>query len=246
MSMKATAQGALNRALRPFNVQVVKGRTTDPAVLGFLSARKTLAAARAAGLPVGDYVDATFSTPGTTQRTVDTMLRLTGLSTAERVCEIGPGTGRYSEKVIAALRPAVYELYEPASDWHPHLRTLPGAVLEPCDGHTLRATRSGSVDLVHAHKVFVYLPFETTMGYVDEMVRVTRPGGAIAFDIVTEECLTDDLVKRWTSTGTIFRPLPREWMIEHVARRGAAFAGSSLVPLVDSETELLVFRRSAA
>ncbi len=118
MSVKSAAQDVVNNALRPLNVQLVKGRSTDPAVQSFISARKTIAAARAAGLTVGDYIDRTFAVPGTTERTVDAMISLSGLSSARRVCEIGPGTGRYSEKVIAALRPDFYEVYEPpATGW---------------------------------------------------------------------------------------------------------------------------------
>jgi phospholipid N-methyltransferase len=243
MSVKSAAQDAVNSALRPLNMQVIKGRTTDPAVQSFIPARETIAAARAAGLSVGDYVDLTFSVPGTTAQTVDAMIRLCGLSSAHRVCEIGAGTGRYSEKVIAALKPDAYEIYETATDWLPHLRRLPNAVVQPCDGHTLTSTVSASIDLVHANKVFVYLPFEAVMGYLNEMVRVVRPGGAIAFDVLTEQCLTDDIVKVWIANGTIFRPIPREWLIDYLGRRGISITGSYLAPMTESQTELLVFQK---
>ncbi|WP_312858126.1 class I SAM-dependent methyltransferase [Pseudonocardia pini] len=193
---------------------------------------------------MGDYIDQTFATPGTTARTVAEMLRLGGLTSARRVCEIGPGTGRYSEKVIEALHPETYLIYETATDWWPHLRALPHAVVQPCDGHTLTPTPTASIDLVHAQKVFVYLPFETVMGYVDDMIRVARPGGVIAFDVITEECLTDDLVTAWIAAGTIYRPVPREWLIEYLGRHGVHFRGSCLVRLVEGRTELLVFRKS--
>ena len=169
------ASRLLNTALRPLDIQIVRGRTTDPAVQSFLRARKTIARARAAGLSVGDYVDQTFSEPGTTARSVDAMIRMSGLSSAQRVCEIGPGTGRYAEKVIAAFKPEAYEIYETAKDWLPYLQTLPNAIIQPCDGHTLAPTASASIDLVHANKVFVYIPFDAVMGYLNEMVRVARP-----------------------------------------------------------------------
>ncbi len=244
MPLKSAVQGTLNRVLRPLNVQVIKGRTTDPAVQNFISARKTMAAARAAGLSVTDYVDRTFAIAGATAETVDAMIRLAGLSSAHRVCEIGPGTGRYSEKVIAALAPDAYEVYETAPDWLHHLASLPRVVIQPCDGHTLTPTASESIDLVHAHKIFVYIPFEATMGYLNEMVRVVRPGGAIAFDVLTEQCLTDDVLKLWIAEGTIFRPIPREWLIEYLGRRGMSFPGSFVAPMTDGRTELLVFRKT--
>ncbi len=246
MSILGTARGVVNSVLRPFNVQVVRGRTDDPAVQSFIPARTTIAAARAAGVSVGDYVDGRFSAPGTSARTVDALVRMSGLSSAQRVCEIGPGTGRYAEKVIAALKPDAYEIYETATDWLPHLRKLPNAVIQPCDGHTLTPTTSASVDLVHANKVFVYLPFEAVVGYLNEMVRVARPGGTIAFDVVTEPCLTDDVVQAWSREGTLFRPLPREWLIDYLRRRGASLTGSHFAQLIDSQTELLVFRKTDA
>lgn len=244
MSLKSTALDAVNQALRIVNVQIIKGRTTDPGVKDYISARKTVSEARKAGLTVGDYLDRKFATPGTTARTVEAMIRLSGLSSAPTVCEIGPGTGRYAEKVIAALQPAVYEVYEPATDWIPRLSKLPSVVVRACDGHTLTPTGTESVDLVHANKVFVYLPFDTVVGYLTEMIRVARPGGAIAFDVVTEKCLEDDIVTLWSTSGTIYRPVPRDWLIDYLERHGAQFAGSDLVRMADGQTELLVFRKS--
>ncbi|MCA1674327.1 MAG: class I SAM-dependent methyltransferase, partial [Actinobacteria bacterium] len=189
MSLKTIARDCVNASLRPIGIQIVRGRTNDPAIKSFLPAKKTTAAARRAGLSIGDYIDQKYAEAGATAASVDAMLRLSALTdSVERVCEIGPGSGRYAEKVIAALRPQVYEAYETASDWWPHLRTLPNLITQPCDGHTLTNTKSASVDLVHAHKVFVYIPFVTTVGYLQEMARVVRPGGAVAFDVVTEDC----------------------------------------------------------
>ena len=99
-----------------------------------------------------------------------------------------------AEEIIPALSPDRHEVYQTASDWLPWLSKLPNVVLQDCDGHTLSRTPDGSVDLVHAHKLFVYCEFFTTVGYLEEMARVVRPGGAVAFDIVTEECLDDETV----------------------------------------------------
>src|SRR5258707_2402161 len=93
-----------NRALRPLGVQMVRGSSADPAIRSFLSARKTIAAARRAGLSLSDYIDQFSAEPGTTASTVEAMLRLAELrGHVDRICEIGAGTGRYAERVIAAL-----------------------------------------------------------------------------------------------------------------------------------------------
>jgi SAM-dependent methyltransferase len=245
VSIRAKLAKPLNDALRPLHVQLVSGTSPDPAVQDFISARKTIAAAQKAGLPLGAYIDRTYSQPGTTPNTVKAMLDLAGLrDNCERVCEIGPGSGRYAEEVIAALHPDAYEIYETAKDWLPHLRTLPNAVIRDCDGHTLAQTASASVDLVHAQKVFVYLQFYATAGYLEEMARVVRPGGAIAFDIVTEDCLDDKTIEAWTRRGTIYHPVSRVWVVEFLQRRGLTLCGSYFAPLTPPGiTELLVFRR---
>ena len=246
MSVKAKLAKPLNDALRPLRVQLVSGISPDPAIRDFLPARKTIAAADKAGLSVSAYIDRTFAEPGTTPDTVKAMLEFADLhDTCKTVCEIGPGTGRYAQEVIAALHPDSYEIYETAKDWLPHLRKLPNAVIRDCDGRTLSQTPSASVDLVHAQKTLVYLEFYVTAGYLDEMARVVRPGGAVAFDLVTEDCLNDEIIDIWTQHGTIYRPVSRSWTIEYLQRRGLTLSGSYFAPLPPppGTTELLVFRR---
>jgi hypothetical protein len=244
MSFRARLAKPVNDALRPLHVQLVSGTSPDPAIKDFLAARKTMAAARKAGLPLGTYIDRTFAKPGSTPETVQAMLKLADLQeNHETVCEIGPGSGRYAEEVIAALHPARYEIYETARDWLPHLRQLPNAVTMKCDGRTLAETPSGSVDLVHAQKVFVYLEFYAVAGYLEEMARVVRPGGAVAFDIVTEECLDDEIVREWVRVASFYHPVPRMWAVRFMERRGLTLRGSHFSPLPPGTAELLVFRR---
>ncbi|NEB80895.1 class I SAM-dependent methyltransferase [Streptomyces sp. SID14478] len=245
MSVLSSAREGANRVLRPLGVQVVRGHSDDPAIQPFLPARQTLAAARRAGTSVEDYIDRYSAAPGATAGTVDAILREADLGGhVERVCEIGPGSGRYAARVIAATHPDTYEIYETAGDWLPRLRALPNVLVRPADGRTLSATASGSVDLVHAHKVFVYVPLVVTIGYLDEMARVVRPGGIVAFDVVNENCLDDAMTKNWVSSGaTLYGMISRSWLLERLAQRGLTLLGSHFVPLSGGRTELLVFRR---
>jgi SAM-dependent methyltransferase len=224
---------------------MIRARTTDRAIQPFLPARETIAAAKRAGLSVGDYLDRYSAEPQATTDAVRALLHIGALGNeVRRVCEIGPGSGRYAEKVIEALRPSAYEIYETASDWLPHLRRLPNLVERPADGHTLSATPSESVDLVQAHKLFVYIPFVTTIGYLEEMARVVRPGGVVAFDIITEDCLDEQATKTWVAqNAVIYWVTPRDWTVELMDRRGLAFIGSHFEPLSGARTELLVFRK---
>lgn len=246
MTLKQALLSGVNRGLRPFGFQLARGHSTDPAIQPFLPAKKTLAAAKRDGVSVSDYLDAFSAKPGATEDTVAALLEIAELGDhVARVCEIGPGSGRYADRVAAALSPDVYEIYETAKDWLPHLRRrLPNLLIQPADGHTLAPTESVSVDLVHAHKLFPYIPFVTTAGYLVEMARVVRPGGIVAFDIITEDCVDDTVLKSWIAQNlTLYLLTPRSWTIELLQRRGLTLIGSHHAPLSGGSTELLVFRR---
>ncbi|HEY3905326.1 MAG TPA: class I SAM-dependent methyltransferase [Streptosporangiaceae bacterium] len=245
MTVKTLVTTGVNRAVRPLGVQVVRGWSDDPAIQPFLSARRTLAHAKRAGLSLCEYIDQYSAEPGTTAATVQAMLTLADLGDhVERVCEIGPGTGRFAEPVMAALHPDVYEAYETAADWRAHLRGMPGITLLPADGHSLKPTATGSVDLIHAHRVFVYLPLVVTIGYLKEMARVTRPGGATAFDIVTEDCLDAEATDRWVNENAIiYNMIPRQWIIDLMDRHGLSLVGNSFAPLSGAKSEYFVFRK---
>jgi SAM-dependent methyltransferase len=244
VSVRSTVARQVNNVIRPLKIQVVPGYSADSAVKTFIPAHKTIAQARKLGLSVGAYVDQKNARPGASPEAVRAMLDIAGLTgKCEVVCEIGPGTGRYAEAVIEALHPNAYEIYETAKDWMPTLRRLPNAVVRDCDGRTLSQTADASVDLVHAQKVFVYTEFFASAGYLDEMARVVRPSGIVAFDVVTEPCLDEQTVMTWIEDRTIYRPFPREWTIDFMQRRGLKLCGSHFVPLPPGTSELLVFRR---
>ncbi|MEU8225739.1 class I SAM-dependent methyltransferase [Kribbella sp. NPDC048915] len=249
MSVQHAVQVAVNRALRPTGFQVVRGHSTDPAISPFLPARRTIKQAAKAGKSVGDFLDSYSAEPGATAATVDALLEIGHLTpdTVDRVCEIGPGSGRYTARVQAAVQPSWYEVYETASDWIRYLRgELPTLTFRPTDGHTLAPTPSASVDLVHTHKLLGYIPFVTALGYVDEMARVVRPGGVVAFDLITDDCLDDSTTKVWLTEPhrmSIYSVAPRAWLTDFLAQRNLELEGSRFVPLSGGRTELLVYRR---
>lgn len=244
MSLKYAVAKRVNNAVRPMGFQVVRGFSTDPAIRTFISARKTIAGARREGLSVGAYIDKYNAEPGATQAAVRELIKIGELTEAcDVVCEIGPGTGRYAVEVINALHPSTYEIYETARDWMPTLRQLPNVVVRPADGHTLASTPDQSVDLVHTHKTFVYLEFFAVVGYLAEMIRVVRPGGVVAFDLVTEPCLDERTVALWAKDGTIYRPVPREWVLQVLRKQNLELLGSHFTPLPTGRAELLIFRR---
>ena len=72
---------------------------------------------------------------------------------------------------------------------------------------------------------------------------MVRPGGAVAFDILTENCLDEETVREWVRVASFYRPVPRGWAVEFMRRLGLTLHGSHFSPLPPGTAELLVFRR---
>ncbi len=212
----------------------------------YIPFEETIAAAKAANLSVGDYIDRNYNVAGATQQTIDEMTALGVFEGSVRaVCEIGPGSGRYLEKIVAAVHPSHYEIYETADDWANYLVREYRVVHRKTDGRSLAETQSASLDLVQAHKVFVVTPFVSTWNYLREMIRVTKPGGHIVFDIMTERCLEPDLIDGWLLRSSNYYPsvFPRGFALRVLEHEGATFVGSFFVPMRPGQTETFVFRK---
>jgi SAM-dependent methyltransferase len=223
----------------------------------FLPLKETLKNAEAAGLAVGDYIDRRYWSDTTghgatpTQQTINNMVKIGIFSgPLERVTEIGPGSGRYLEKVMQRAHPAYYEIYETATDWRHWLKLrYPCIVVQPCDGLRLSATDDASIDLVQAHKVFIGVPFFAIVSYFYEMSRVVRPGGWVVFDVLTENCLCLCYRKAWFDAHILnwnWAPaiMPKQFAIDLFAEHGCAFVDSFLILLLKGRvTECLIFRK---
>jgi Methyltransferase domain len=246
-TLRKTAREILNATLRKYGFQLLR-LGENVYILSFLPFKRTLKEARKAGLTVGNYIDGKFQVPGATQSTIDQLAKL-GVFDGEvqRVCEVGPGSGRYLEQVQRLCAPRSYEIYETSREWSDWLVRSYYVTAHDADGTTLRDTATGSVDLVHAHKVYVYLPFVVTCRYFDEMIRIARPGGEIVFDIVSENCMADPTLEKWVASG-IYYPciMPREFVIQRFARRNCSLRASFLAPLMPGQSEYLVFEKQTS
>lgn len=96
-SARSYARRAVNSSLSLLGFELVRrNRGNDE----FIPFKKTLKAAAKAGLSVGDYIDVTYNLPGVTLDTIERITEMRVLrNKIERVCEIGPGSGRYLEKI---------------------------------------------------------------------------------------------------------------------------------------------------
>ena len=237
----------LNYFLGLLKLKLVRTNVPYADYRDYIPFQQTLNDAHNAGLSVGDFVDSKHN-KGSTQKTIDQMVAL-GVFQGDvaRVCEIGPGTGRYLEKTIPICQPEYYEIYETAAEWENWLVQNHHVTAQPTDGKSLIHTPSGSIDLVQAHKVLPGQPTLTICGYFDEMARVTCTGGKVVFDIVTEECLDEEILKKWISSGWGYQHYPclmsKQFTIDFFQRRKFSFDGSFLVPMEPGITECFVFTK---
>lgn len=256
--MKASGRAAsvvksgVKRLVGRAGFDIVRSTNNRGGVDDFLPFEASMRAARAAGLSVGDYIDEIMNgTPGATQSTIDE-LRALGVFAAnpETVLEIGPGSGRYLEKTLKECSPGRYEIYETAAPWSHYLVETFGVVAQPTAGCSLAPTPDASVDLVQAHKVFNTLTFLTTSRYFFEMARVTRPGGRIVFDVMTETCLPPATMRTWATQGGVGHDsypaaMPRRTCVDLFATLGCDLEASFLAPMGVASTEVLVFAKAA-
>jgi hypothetical protein len=118
----------------------------------------------------------------------------------------------------------------------------------PADGISLRHTQDACVDFLHAHNVFVSLAFLTTCQYFREILRVVKPGGYVAFDILSEACLDDQTVSAWLATEMRWPCfLSTDYVCRFFMRHGFEFLGDFLMGSFDVEekcfSQYLVFRK---
>lgn len=247
--LKETVKGSVNSLLGSVGFELVR-RNPYEDYREYIPFHSTIAAAKQAGLSVGDYIDATSNVSGATQ---ETFLYMKDLGVFDipikRVCEIGPGTGRYLEKVLQIAKPEYCEIYETAKNWETWLVKEYGVVAQPADGTSLSHTPSNSIDLVQAHKVLPGQPSLVVCRYFEEMARVVRRGGKVVFDIVTEECLDDSTLHDWWKTNAGYQHypclVPKQFTIDFFLRRNFSCDGSFIVPMKPGKTEVFVFNNNS-
>ena len=103
------------------------------------------------------------------------------------------------ELIIKRTSPKQYEYYETDTAWADWLSRKygPVAIRQPADGRSLSQTADGSVDLVQAHGVFVYIPMLQSFEYFQEMIRVCKNNGHIVFDVFPVERFDEATISKW-------------------------------------------------
>jgi SAM-dependent methyltransferase len=214
----------------------------------YLPAKETIRAAARRGETVCEYVEQLWNQVGVSVAVIEQIAALGALErSTPTVLEIGAGTGRYLEQILALGRPASYESYEIATDWANYLSSRYGGVSHQADGVSLSATADNLIDFLHVHGVFVYLSFLNSSRYFREVFRVLRTGGYATFDICSEACFDDDAVDAWLRSGHDYPCfLSKGYVVALFQKHGLALVGSFFHPYGAARSEYLVFCRSSA
>lgn len=244
----------LRLALKTFNyflssigLPVIRiGSNENNNSLGYISARRTIDGAKLEGLSVCDYVESIWGNRGGTQFVIDEMNKSKiFMNEGMNIVEIGAGTGRYMEKVLQECTPNTYESYETAKDWSEYLQSNYPIISYPADGFSLRFTSDSSVDLIHAHGVFVYLPFLISYRYWKEIWRTTKIGSFVLFDIFSEDCLQEDLLEQWLQSKHNYPCfLSKSFTISHFRDHGFSLVKTFTHRYGEGRSEYLFFIRN--
>lgn len=222
----------INFALQPLQLKLVRDA---PKGLGYISGEETIKAAKASNLSVNDYIVKVYGWPDfkvVPEKVIEKMREFGVFNktiSSINICEIGPGSGRFTEEILKVGQPASYEIYETSQDWANWLAEEYNVTVRNGDGETLSYTESASIDLLHAHAIFVYLPFLTAYRYFQEAARVTKAGGFVVFDILSEACFNDQTLEKWLESSDRYPVLlPKSHVTEFFTSQGFCLLGDFL------------------
>jgi ubiquinone/menaquinone biosynthesis C-methylase UbiE len=181
-----TAKGMLKRgldlALAPLGL-ATKDRLVQDRAEGFPA---YVEAARRAGMDVNDYEEEVMGwlrPLPILEQVVFPLLREDSV-----VCELGPGTGRWSRHIAARLARGELHLVD-HSPWlvdflRAYFRGRPNVRVHLGDGHRLPFERNTWLDLVFATGTLVEFKLGMIYGHSREFYRLLKPGGYVVFDYI--------------------------------------------------------------
>lgn len=212
--------------------------------LGYIDARETIRLSRQEKISVCDYLEREWGQQGDTQKIIEKISAYNFLVDGVKILEIGSGSGRYLEKTLEIVKVGRYESYEPAKDWADYLQEKYPIVSRNSDGLSLKDTPDESIDYLHAHGVFVYLPFLVSWRYFKEIWRVLKQGGGVVFDIYSEDCMTESAVNVWLESGNKYPCfLSKPYVTSVFESHGFSLIDAFRHPHGSGESEYLVFKR---
>jgi ubiquinone/menaquinone biosynthesis C-methylase UbiE len=214
--------------------------------LGYISAKDVLAKAKEKNLTLNQYLEELWGLDTHAGGVIHNLELEKYLGNRLlNVVEIGAGTGVYTDKLIETLgrrNIALYHVYETATDWARYVGENYPVQLQNSNGYQLTSTKSDSIDLVHAHGVFVYTSFITSMSYLKEMIRVTKTGGIVAFDVFDQSSYTNEIIDKWINSGHTYPNIvPEESIVDLFFENGFKLLKTFHSPFEPGRSKYFVF-----
>ena len=241
-------QNIINSILGLLNLKLIKAtHVVNSNNQGYISAKQTVKNAKEQELSVCAYVEKIWNQTGETKKVIDSLEKFGVFEKiSPTVCEIGAGTGRYMEKVIEKCNPERYESYETAKDWAEWLSTEYPIISQQTDGFSLHSTKDNSIDLVHAHGVFVYLPFFDSLRYFEEIDRITTTSSYIVFDCMTEDCLDTKTLNKWLESEYSYpKLLPEKHVFDFFQNGKYKLIGNFFTPYGKGKSKYFVIKKNS-
>ena len=169
-------------ALRPFGFEV-RDRVLSERPEGFPG---YVAAAQRLGLDVNDYEESHLGWYPARAILQATTFRY--LAPESVVCELGPGTGRFSRFLATRLESGQLHLVD-HSPWmvrflEAYFRDRQQVRVHLGDGHSLPLAGNAWMDLVFVAGTMIALKLGDIHLYALEFARVLKPGGVVVFDYI--------------------------------------------------------------
>lgn len=110
------------------------------------------------------------------------------LSPTSRVCEIGPGTGRWSRHIAEQIPQGELHLVDP-SPWmvrflNEYFSSSPNVSAHINDGQSLPFDKQNWLDLIFSANTFVELKLGVIWSYACDFARVLKSGGNVVVDYI--------------------------------------------------------------
>jgi SAM-dependent methyltransferase len=175
-------EGGASRVLAPFGYEV-RDRVLGERPEGFPG---YLAAAGQLGMDVNDYEEQQLGWR-LPRPTLDEVL-FPYLDEQSVVCEIGPGTGRWSRHILERIPRGELHLVD-ASPWmvrflSSYFRARPAVHAHLGDGQSLPFPRAACIDAIFSANTLVELKLGVIYRYACDFARVLKPGGHVVVDYI--------------------------------------------------------------
>jgi ubiquinone/menaquinone biosynthesis C-methylase UbiE len=182
VSVRHVFESGASRILAPLGYEL-RDRVLSERPEGFAG---YLEAATAAGMDVNDYEEQCLGWR-LPQPTLEALV-VPSLTEAAAVCEIGPGTGRWSRHIAQRIPRGQLHLVDP-SPWmvrflDRYFQLMPNVKAHLNDGQSLPFDRDGWLDMIFSANTFVELKLGTIWLYTRDFARVLKPGGYVVVDYV--------------------------------------------------------------